>query len=146
MVDLLYSTEPNTPSSTTVTTSVVTARFSLCLSGRHTPSTDRYCASLDCQQSTKVSHSEDTHHQEAGLFSYQFHAEMNRLNGRYTRDNAFKHCVPLLVDRGLKLVPKTHQQEYNSLVSMKCSNQCQTFNVIADSVSEYDWELNRLHG
>lgn len=44
MVDLLCSSVPNTPSSTTATTSAATARLSLCLSGRHTLSADRYCS------------------------------------------------------------------------------------------------------
>lgn len=45
-VDLLYSSAPNTQSSTTVNTSAATARLSLCPSGHRTLSADRYCTSL----------------------------------------------------------------------------------------------------
>lgn len=44
MVDLLCSSVPGTPSSTTVTTSAATARLSSCLSGHRTQSADRYCS------------------------------------------------------------------------------------------------------
>lgn len=44
MVDLPCSSVPSTPSSITVTISVVTARLCLCLCGRHTLSADRYAS------------------------------------------------------------------------------------------------------
>ncbi len=59
-VDLLSSFEPNTPSSTTVTTLVATVMLCLCLCGRPTLSADRYCSSRVLLGSYLVPHSDDS--------------------------------------------------------------------------------------